>query len=612
MSEQYRTRTKIRSIRKDAVSVAAGQLACSIQTPTNFRMVSAAETVAVTNAKKCPRFLGESLVKFVSQSAAIAMQATFVFFSVLMLAVTLLPAQWVRVNGSFGASADAYRAVGNTARLPSETYRAVGRLSFVLADQIELPIELYLNSGQIGFQQPFNQFGITPRFGWLQLYGGWYSARVSDFTFGDLRILGGGVELSPGAFRLAVHYGYTRQARDPDTTYAFFGEYRRRVIVGKLGYEAQDGSFFTIQAMTSQDEAGSIRRDSLTPTPQANAVLSLAGGVAAFNGAVRVRGEVAAGLFTNNIAAGVDSALAANIPSALQQLIPTNATSNIDGAARLNLTITPNAMWGITLDGQWIGPGFVTLGYAQLLNDLLDLSASPYVRFLDGKLSFRATVGRRANNLRRTRIATIERWTVNTGANWQISDAFGVDVQYGQYTMTSDHANDTLRADNRMQTVTLSPTWRFAAGGTDHFVSASLTYQRTTDNNIVSGRYGTNSALSASASHSVQLPSKLGLSTSLSYNRTETYLQNISFATLSESVTYPFAERWTARGTLGVNATSTTRTTLQLLLRAALTYSLGDWGSLTLQLMNNTFDLTAQQGNRYSELFGSLQYAVSF
>ncbi len=530
-----------------------------------------------------------------------------------LLCIAPVGAQWIRATGSLGASVDAYRAVGSSARLPSETYRAVGRLSVVLADQIELPLELYLNSGQLGFQQPFNQFGVTPRIGgWLQLFGGWYSTRVSDFTFGDLRILGGGVELTPGALRLAVHYGYTRQARNPDSTYAFLGEYRRRVVIGKLGYEGQNGSFFTLQAMTSQDEPGSIQRDSLTPTPQANAVLSVAGGIGLFEGAVRLRSEIAMGLFTNNIQAGRDSALAENIPSLLQQIIPTNATSNIDGAARVNLAIAPSAVWGITFDGQWIGPGFVTLGFAQLLNDILDLNASPYLRLFEGKLSLRATVGRRSNNLRQNRIATIERWTVNTGANWQLSDVLSMDLQFGQYTMTSNHVNDTLRADNQTQTVTLSPSWRLSAGGNEHFISGSVTYQRTTDRNIISGPYGTNSAASATVTHSVQLPSKLGLSTALSYNRTQTYLQTISFATLTESLTYPFAQQWTARATLGLNATSTTQTSFQLLFRGSLTYSLEQWGSITLQLMNNTFDLTRAQGNRYSELFGSLQYSVSF
>jgi len=534
----------------------------------------------------------------------------------LLLVVVLaapVGAQWIRATGSLGTSAEVYRAFGSPARLPSETYRAVGRLSIILADQVELPCELYLNSGQIGFQQPFNQFGVTPRIGsWLQLFGGWYSTRVSDYTFGDLRILGGGIELNPGAFRLAIHYGYTRQGRDPDTMQTLVGEYRRRVIVGKFGYEGQDGNFITVQAMASQDEPGSIGRDSLTPQPQANAVFSIAAGLGALDGAIGFRGEAAAGLFTNNTQAGLDSALAENIPSWFQQLIPTNATSNLDAAARLNLSITPSATWGLVLDGQWVGPGFVTLGYAQLLNDVFDLNASPYVRLFDGKLSLRATVGRRTNNLSRTRIATLERWMTNAGANWQLSNAVGLDVQFGQYAMRSDHTNDSLRADNTTQTVTVSPTWRLGTGSGEHFFTASLTYQRTQDNNRVSGQYGNNSMTSATVSHSVQLPSKLGLSTALNYSRVQTYLQNISMGTLSESVTYPFAHQWNARATLGLNVTNSTVTTLQLLFRAALTYTFEQWGSLTLQLMNNTFDLTGQQGNRYTELFGSLQYALNF
>lgn len=350
----------------------------------------------------------------------------------LLSSVTVTLAQAVRIGGSFGSSADIYRAYGNAARLPSETYRTVARLNVTLFDLIDLPFELYLNSGQIGYQQPFNQFGVTPRVGqWLQLFAGWYSTRMSDYTFGDIRILGGGIELSPGSFRLALHYGYTRQARNPDSVFAFWGEYRRRIVLGKLGYESADGNFVFVQALASQDEPGTIRRDSLTPPPQANAVVSFAAGSNMFGGAVRLRGEIAAELFTNNTGAGHDSALAANLPALLQQLVPTNTTSNLDGAARLNLTIAPSTTWGIVLDGQWIGPGFVTLGYAQLLNDLLDLTASPYLRILDSKLSFRATVGRRTNNLRQTRIATIERWTVNTSVDWRLSEAVGIGVQFG-------------------------------------------------------------------------------------------------------------------------------------------------------------------------------------
>jgi len=528
--------------------------------------------------------------------------------------VSRLHAQWISASGSLGASADVYHPFSTASRLPSQSYRATGRLQLTLFDQIVLPFELFLNSGRLGYQQPFNQFGVTPRFGSvLQLFAGWYSTQISDLTFGDLRILGGGVELSPGPLRLALHYGYTRQPVQPDTRRAFGGEYRRRLLAGKLGYEGADGIFIALHLMTSRDEPGSIRRDSLTPTPQANAVASLSGGIVALNGAVRIRGEVGLGLFTRNTEAQPDSALFQDLSQPLRQLLSINSTSNVDGAVRLSFNLTPSPDWGISLDGQWIGPGFVTLGYAQLLNDILDLNASPYLRLVGGKLLLRGYIGRRTNNLRQTRIATVERWNANASVSWQITDDIGADVQYSRYTMSSDHANDTLRMDNQLNSVTVAPRWRFRAFDADNMLTATLSWQETTDHNRVTGQFGSNSAMMFNVSHSLIFPSQVNLTTSLSLNRTNNYLQKLTMATFNEAITYPLiAQVLRAQGNLGFNLTSAQRTTAQVLLRAALTYTPGNYGSFTLQVMNNTFDVTRQQGNTYSELFASVQYSVGF
>ena len=535
------------------------------------------------------------------------------------ICVETLVAQWFQASGSFGASADAYRSFGGNSRLPTQSIRAVGRINVRLFDILDLPFELYFNQlqggaqGQFGIQQPFNQFGVTPRLEWVQLYAGWYSTRISDFTFGDLRILGGGIELSPGPLRAAVHYGYIRQPLNPDTTIGFGGEYRRRIVMGKVGFESQQGDFLSFQAMSSQDEPGSIRPDSLSPSPQANLVVSVAGGISGFDGVVRLRGEVSTGMFTNNTSSQQDSALITSIPTVVQSFIPINASSNVDGATRMSLSVSPSPDWGISLDGQWIGPGFITLGYAQLLNDILDLNASPYVRLAGGKLLLRGSIGRRTNNLRQTRIATVERWNASAGVNWQITDDIGADVQYSRYTMSSDHVNDTLRMDNQLNSVTVAPRWKFRAFDAENMLTAALSWQETTDHNRVTGQFGSNSAMMVNVSHSVTFPSQVNLTTSLSLNRTSNYLQKLTMATFNEAITYPLiAQVLRAQGNVGINLTSAQRTTAQVLLRAALTYTPGNYGSFTLQVMNNTFDLTRQQGNTYSELFASLQYSVGF
>lgn len=293
-----------------------------------------------------------------------------------------------------------------------------------------------------------------------------------------MRILGGGFELKPKSFRLAFHYGFTRLARNPDSSFAFYGEYKQQVIIGKIGFESTYGNYLLFQIMTIKDIENSIRRDSLTPFPQGNSVLSISGGINSFNGKLKTRLEIASSIFTNNLLNKNDSVL--NIPRVFAKLIPVNNTSNIDGAARLNLTVLPNTNLGVFLDAQWIGPGFVSLGFAQMLNDELNLSISPFVRFLDGKISFRTLLSRRSNNLRNNRLATIERLMSNTSLNFQATKEFTIDINLGYFSMTSDHANDTLKIDTRTFNLIVTPSFKFPSGKVEHLLSSTLNYQKTT------------------------------------------------------------------------------------------------------------------------------------
>lgn len=101
-------------------------------------------------------------------------------------------AQPVKLSGSFSLSSEQYGSNGIRARRPSGTSRAILQPTITLFDQIILPFEVYLSSEERGFRQPFNQFGVSPRlFGWLTLHAAYYSARLSELTFGDTRLLGG-------------------------------------------------------------------------------------------------------------------------------------------------------------------------------------------------------------------------------------------------------------------------------------------------------------------------------------------------------------------------------------------------------------------------------------
>jgi hypothetical protein len=93
-------------------------------------------------------------------------------------------------------------------------------------------------------------------------------------------------------------------------------------------------------------------------------------------------------------------------------------SSNLDGAAKAQLSITPSPSFTLALSGQWIGPGFYTLGYPQLYNDVMEVTVSPALSLANNTLALRFSAGLRLNNLRSTRLATTRRLLAAAGASW--------------------------------------------------------------------------------------------------------------------------------------------------------------------------------------------------
>jgi hypothetical protein len=175
---------------------------------------------------------------------------------------------YIRVGGSINLSDNFYSSSGIDRRQPANVARGIFRTTVTIYDQIQLPFELYISSQERKFQQPFNQFGVSPRISdWLTLHAGYFSTRISDYTFGDLRLLGGGVELTPGNFRLKVLYGRSRTATESNEFQSFPGMYKQNVYAASIGYGNESVAFFNLNLFHAKDDSNSIRRDSTTIAP---------------------------------------------------------------------------------------------------------------------------------------------------------------------------------------------------------------------------------------------------------------------------------------------------------------------------------------------------------
>jgi hypothetical protein len=517
----------------------------------------------------------------------------------------------VRLQGNLSLGGEMYSSQGIDPRRPRSTYRAVLTPTLTIYDQIQLPFEIYYTSEDRGFRQPFNQFGVSPHlWGWLTLHAGFFSTRFSEFTFGDGRLLGGGVEINKGSFRFGFVIGRSQQAVAADSAQGFRGAYRRTQYAARIGFGPETGAYINLNLAHAADDAGSLQNAPPENAPKENAVASLTYGFPIGGEVFKLSGEAAVSAFTND----TGSEELEGYSGFLSRFFTARYSSQIDGATALALTVTPSSVFSFRLNGRWVGPGFVTLGYPQLTNDVLEATFAPMLRLFTGRLNLRGSVGLRTNNLRNTRISTTRRTIWMLMLNGQPTPELGVDVQYSNYGMRSNPQNDTLKIDNISQSLTIAPRYTFPAFGGTSTAVLTYSYQDFTDYNTVTGALSDNRTQAGTALYMLAFPSSLSLTTALMLTSSETSQSSLIIQSLNQTIGYSFLDNaLTTSATIGYTITRSPAKDGQFVGRLSASYSLGKAGSFTLSLTTNRYTYSDAAGvPSYREAMGSLIYGLSF
>jgi len=534
-------------------------------------------------------------------------------FTFLMLAnITYLFSQEnnnpIKFSGSASVSDNFYSASGIDPRQPGNLFTGIFRANITLFNQVDLPFEFYYSTQQTAFQQPFNQFGISPRLtDWLTLHGGYFSTRFSDFTFGDLRVLGGGIEVTPGDFRLKAFYGRSRKAVEPNKVSFAPEVYKQNVYGVSLGYGNMSKSFLNLNVFHAKDDSTSIKSDSILVTPNENLVGSIDFGVQ-LGKAINVRGEVGMSAFSSDISAQEVDEI--SVPS---YLFTPNFSTKVDVAAKLNMNIKPSKFWSVNLSSRWIGPGFRTLGYALLPNDLLEFNLAPSVRLIKSKLNIRSKVGIRYNNLQDQKLATTSRFTGFIAANYQVSKAFGLDVNYNKNQIESGHKYDTLRLSNVFNSFSISPRLFFQGfGGTNNLI-LTYSYQDVSDKNVYTQAISNNQTNSVYLVHSLSYVSSLSFATTALYNSTELPNLTSRIYHISETISRRFFDnKLSASASVGANFIKIIDSNSQFVFRVNASYNLNKLGSISFNISNNSYNASGVVARNYNELYGNIQYIINF
>lgn len=492
--------------------------------------------------------------------------------------------------------------------------RANALININLFNQIELPFEIWLTSSQVSFQQPFNQFGVNPKIGkWLVLHGGYFYSRLSDLTYGDARMLGGGAEVNWKNFKFALLYGYTKEFNKADTSIGYYGDYSRTALALKFGYGNE--SFYSyFNFIKSSDDTSKKLNIINAPLAKENMAASINFGFPVTQYA-KFSSECAVSVFTNDRKA---KAVSSNdIPDFLKSIFNANYSSQVDAAVTAGLIVTPIKYFNFKLNAKWIGPGYQSLGYPNLQNDVLDLVFAPNISLLKGDLTIRASLGTRTNNLRNNRLAATERTIVSSDVFSRISDIVSISAQYSNYGMRTNYRRDTLRFQNIASSASISPQFTYQWLGAVNNLNLSYSYQDIDDKSSYDTSYTNNRSNGVNLTYSFTFPSTLSLITSMFYNKNKSLFSS-EIISVNESVGYVFFDgKLNTNISLGITRAKTISSDTQLTARLAAAYSLNKYGSFSINLSNMNYNSGSTGAEikgiqSYNELQGSIQYNVSF
>jgi hypothetical protein len=352
---------------------------------------------------------------------------------------------WLQLSNQLSISAEYYSVRGIDGRQLPLTYVFQGAPTIQIGDT-PVPFAFVVSSFSNSYQTPFNQLGTSPKYKWIQVHAGYRNINFSNFTLGGQRMLGAGIELTPGKFQLGFFWGVIRKAIAPDTTNTelppagsfFFGPgYRRTGYGAKLGFGKQEKSNFTLSMFKGQDEVGSLdeKYRSLVHKPEANLVIGMAWKIRLSEHLSWVT-DMALSAYTRNTEG--DSIELNDVPFAgnLGNLFMPMVSSQYLTALETGL-MYQHTKFKTYLKYRRIDPDFKSMGIYFINSDLEEYSINPSIRF-NQKWSVNGSVGLQRDNLLDLKQRTTERFIYRAALDWNPKPYFALGLQHSNFGVSQN------------------------------------------------------------------------------------------------------------------------------------------------------------------------------
>ncbi len=348
----------------------------------------------------------------------------------------------VKVSGGLSVNTTAYTASGIENRRDPFFWQINSNLNFDILGIIQAPFSLSISQQNKNFAQaqPFNRFGISPKYKWLTLHLGHRSMRFSDYTLAGNLFLGAGVDVNKkdSFVRFSAMWGRFAKPvnRTAQSGLVFARPTFRRTGWGfKVGLGREKHNVDLI-LFTAKDDPNSIQiTDTLEISPEENAVF----GIVTTNeitDRISFEAEFAHSLFTRDANSPTVTLQQYSFVNNFGGLFEPNSTSEFNNAFRSAMTYAGQG-YQLNIGYKRVDPGFRTLGSSFLNNDLEDITAGAGWNMFSGKVNMALNGGVQRNNLDDQLLSRVRRIIYSTSVNYAVSERLNVASNYANFSTTT-------------------------------------------------------------------------------------------------------------------------------------------------------------------------------
>ncbi len=433
----------------------------------------------------------------------------------------------IKATGGINISNIFYHTSDTISRRDPYQYILTGNLNLNLFGY-STPFSFTYSNSQRSYTQPFNRLSFTPQYKWIKAYIGYTSMSFSPYTLSGHSFKGGGVELTPGSWRLALMAGQLKKAieYDPLNESSSGASYKRMGYGIKVGYEKSKSSI-SANVFTAKDDEKSIQHftGNNFPQPKENIVVGVSGRTTLIDH-ISLEGEYALSILTSNIIPGLVEADSTKAES---------ENNTIDSQAGITRRFDAYSFgigyqtspFGLMLRYERVAPDYQTLGAYYFNNDMENITMVPTVRLHEGRLAISGNAGIQRNNLDKSRESTTKRWVGAGNIVFTPAEKWNLTFNYSNFStysnirpQTDPFFNNSMDSLNFYQVTNQiggSVMYSFGKKEAPCYLMINTSYQKATETSAGEQSKSTSGFITANTSYS-QIMSNSGLSIALSYN----------------------------------------------------------------------------------------------